>query len=1066
MEREELLQSLRDLKAQLPVDGLDEATIEEQARRFDDARRVRERAEKRIKFLEEKLKKDENYRTGKVALYDRSLEENRRDLEDMIARSDALGAELTQDDRRLEKEKKNRAEAEQYGDDALLARIDANIARMEKNIARRSAEHNALNASIHDLEEFVREQEENLNDENLTRDIEALKDEDRAEIERLQVEIRNASTESMLAEYNFATSLNDLILDVERGNISEEVVQTKLIEYKERIPKQFLLRDATARSEERLLLEEALAKYEPRLAELEAKLADEDNYRGVYAEKLVEFRDAAQADLDRYTDEIKDNGSRIAVINNETKRLEQANLEAQRVIDRRREDIAQLPNQRHPLKKHYEIEIARKEQEIAKNTTIIHSLKSEKGMLSGNIDRLRELTKPLKAEIEKVNKDIAEDAKKVNKSQQRLDKIERDELLASINATKARLAYIEYDITESIDKIVGDLDVVIAEKRERELEEEARLAELMAAPALQEEVAPVVETPVEAPVAEEEKAPTPITLGNGGAPLNGVVKEDENGKNYIIIFGPNGEELVKVEIPKNIIIPEKKEEVEAPVVETPVEEDITPVEAPVAVEEKEPTALVPVPVLQFTPASEELKEDVKKKGIIAKLKDQCKKVKEKAGEAVKWISDHKKQIIAGALVCGLFLGLRGCEGANIFPENQNDQVIESVVEDEVEDEIEMPTFDFEEIEDEIQEENTLKPLDEIAMDVIRGDYGNGEERRERLEAEGYDYSEVQDRVNEILGQQNTPTVTPEVEPEVEPDPTPEVEPDPEDELIGEEFVPVDPEPVDPEPTPEPEPEPEPTPDPTPEVEPEPEPEPTPDPIPDPEPEPDPSPVEPDPEDELIGEEFVPVDPEPVDPEPTPEPEPEPEPGPEVLPDENIEIELLPGDTYIAEDGNYVQNTPSGVEGEIGGDIVDIIQDGEDVTVVVDGTVDPSEPVQDQDSLQGSGITNDDVAEFYEQLGIPFVADEAAAGPEVASDPVIEVETFETPVVENPVVDNFVVEDVQVEAPVVDAQVEAPVVDNTELQGSGISNDDVDDFWSQLGLPTPTVEENTTGGRTR
>ena len=53
---------------------------------------------------------------------------------------------------------------------------------------------------------------ENINDENLTSDIEALKAEDRAEIERLQVEIRNASTESMLAEYNFATSLNDLIL--------------------------------------------------------------------------------------------------------------------------------------------------------------------------------------------------------------------------------------------------------------------------------------------------------------------------------------------------------------------------------------------------------------------------------------------------------------------------------------------------------------------------------------------------------------------------------------------------------------------------------------------------------------------------------------------------------------------------------------------------------------------------------------------------------------------------------------------------------------------------------------
>lgn len=43
-----------------------------------------------------------------------------------------------------------------------------------------------------------------------------------------------------------------------------------------------------------------------------------------------------------------------------------------------------------------------------------------------------------------------------------------------------------------------------------------------------------------------------------------------------------------------------------------------------------------------------------------------------------------------------------------------------------------------------------KSLDEIAQDVIAGKYGNGAERKEKLEAEGYNYSEVQGRVNEIL----------------------------------------------------------------------------------------------------------------------------------------------------------------------------------------------------------------------------------------------------------------------------------------------------------------------------
>lgn len=44
-----------------------------------------------------------------------------------------------------------------------------------------------------------------------------------------------------------------------------------------------------------------------------------------------------------------------------------------------------------------------------------------------------------------------------------------------------------------------------------------------------------------------------------------------------------------------------------------------------------------------------------------------------------------------------------------------------------------------------------KSVDEIAQEVIAGKWGNGSERRERLTAAGYDYSTVQARVNEIMG---------------------------------------------------------------------------------------------------------------------------------------------------------------------------------------------------------------------------------------------------------------------------------------------------------------------------
>ena len=46
-----------------------------------------------------------------------------------------------------------------------------------------------------------------------------------------------------------------------------------------------------------------------------------------------------------------------------------------------------------------------------------------------------------------------------------------------------------------------------------------------------------------------------------------------------------------------------------------------------------------------------------------------------------------------------------------------------------------------------------KSVDAVAKDVIAGKYGNGDARKAKSEAEGYNYAEVQARVNEILKEQ-------------------------------------------------------------------------------------------------------------------------------------------------------------------------------------------------------------------------------------------------------------------------------------------------------------------------
>ena len=50
--------------------------------------------------------------------------------------------------------------------------------------------------------------------------------------------------------------------------------------------------------------------------------------------------------------------------------------------------------------------------------------------------------------------------------------------------------------------------------------------------------------------------------------------------------------------------------------------------------------------------------------------------------------------------------------------------------------------------------SNAKSIDTLAREVIRGDWGNGAERKQRLSAAGYDYAAVQQRVNELCHNRN------------------------------------------------------------------------------------------------------------------------------------------------------------------------------------------------------------------------------------------------------------------------------------------------------------------------
>ena len=69
--------------------------------------------------------------------------------------------------------------------------------------------------------------------------------------------------------------------------------------------------------------------------------------------------------------------------------------------------------------------------------------------------------------------------------------------------------------------------------------------------------------------------------------------------------------------------------------------------------------------------------------------------------------------------------------------------------------LEQAGYNYNEVQAKVNElvksgSNTKKSVDEIAKEVINGKWGNGSERKSRLEKAGYNYKEVQARVNQLL----------------------------------------------------------------------------------------------------------------------------------------------------------------------------------------------------------------------------------------------------------------------------------------------------------------------------
>lgn len=80
--------------------------------------------------------------------------------------------------------------------------------------------------------------------------------------------------------------------------------------------------------------------------------------------------------------------------------------------------------------------------------------------------------------------------------------------------------------------------------------------------------------------------------------------------------------------------------------------------------------------------------------------------------------------------------------------------------DERKNRLESAGYDFNAVQQEVNRilsgssKPSLKPVNEIAREVLQGKWGNGNDRKSRLESAGYDYNSVQAEVNRISGAQS------------------------------------------------------------------------------------------------------------------------------------------------------------------------------------------------------------------------------------------------------------------------------------------------------------------------
>ena len=866
MTREELLQQLKEMSLFLQQDEAAKVTAESREEELKNIETQRELLNFQIKELEARLADDSNYASftlfrNQARIYDLNSKlgklngdiiQNESDISENDRRIDYINGEIEACNALLSE---SQNDLDQYGyelrnlgenpDPEKEQEIMRKIASAREAIDYLKSESSMFTTELSELsaskdnllkrkDSLINSQEryQKLLDSANEREkkdsetqIDVVKKEaDKRKLLQLQSVVESFNNREAYVSFNLPLELEALIDDMENNRIDDETVLGRLQEFRILLPEKLANKDYTNADDELQENQRLQAEVLMEKGALEEKLADENNYLpSIFAVEVMNQEiSTLEQTVARYDTDIKDLDASLARSDNSKNNIEMDITRAEEEKAKLNQDLynlrlreAILPTAIYEEQKD---EITKEKKKLQKEIDELDKKIERLTKASLSIDVSVLLAKRNKKNLEvlrnnetkllEARRKTLEERKGIDKMAMATDREKLSGLTAQLAMLKMRERSIYYDYEETLDNLIDNLKKSVKKEEPAPTKKEKK-----AKGASKEEENPTV-IPLGPSALSEEFEPEPVV---DPAVANPVPT-------------PSSESNVEQE-------PEKDDE---PTALAPVEQGLVPVDTPIV-----PPIIPPVPPAGGADPGKGKDDDDDQPVPVAfwkRAKDSLlKKIHDKA-----FMKRVKAAVLAALLALMIGLGLSKCnptKDATPITPNEIVDVVETPETPEFDEDVDINDVEIEEP----VAETPSKSIEDLAWEVIRGEWGNGEERKEALTEAGYDYEAVQDRVNEILQNQNTNGnnggngggVNTEPDPEPTPDPTPEPTPEPE------------PEPV---PEPEPEPVPEPEPEPIPEPEPEPIPEPEPEPVPEPEPEPEPTPdPDPEPEDTITQE---------------------------------------------------------------------------------------------------------------------------------------------------------------------------------------------------------------------